>query len=732
MIRQVFIHALIVILICSGHCVGQERPNVLLITIDDLNDWIGCLGGHPQALTPNIDRLAERGMLFTNAHCAAPACNPSRGALFSGLMPNTTGVWSNGSKEIAKVHPADERMPAVFRKAGYRALGTGKLYHRGGKDEFDEYYAVEQRWSPFSRKRVQYSDGESASKGSGNPRHELKDSQGRNVVLPLNRMPSDRNPTTKEGESFDWGGFDLADDEFGDTKITDWAIAKLNDRHDTPLFLGVGYYRPHIPLWAPNRFFERFKTEPAQLPSYSASDLDDLSEIGKLRAREAVTAGSHSTVVEYDEWENAVAAYLACTTYIDEEVGRLLDALDESGLADNTIVILCSDHGWHLGEKEHWGKWTGWERSTNVPLIVVPPKTDAKKYSKPGVICQTPVGLIDLYPTLMEICNLDGPEILDGDSLVSTLKNPKAPFRPTTLTMFGKGNAALSSATLRYIRYAEGDEELYDLGADPNEWRNLAKKGSVDKSLSRMRAELNAHLAKYEVDANRVSASQLKWVGTYRKQENVPVPTEMLVNSDDEPDLDQGFTRLFNGSLDGWVARGGECTFEARGNVIVGECVPGSPSTYLCTEREDFEDFIFTAELKHEVDGNTGVMFRAKRKPGNGKSEQRETVFGPQCEMESYAKQRYWSGGIYGQSAGGWIYPMWLAQHNDVRHAVKPFGEWNRLTVEARGSTIKTWLNGVPAAHWETDESQEGYFGLQIHAGRKGKVHFQNVKVKEL
>jgi arylsulfatase A-like enzyme len=731
-IRRVLLPIVISCIVLSGHCVAQERPNVLLITIDDLNDWIGCLDGHPQALTPNIDRLAKRGTLFTNAHCAAPACNPSRGALFSGLMPNSTRVWTNGSKEIARVHPAEERMPAAFKKAGYRTLGTGKLYHRGGKDEFDEYYAVEQRWSPFTKKLVQYDEDELASKGSKNPRHLLKDIRGREVVLPLNRMPSDRNPTKKDGESFDWGSFDLPDAEWGDTKITDWAISKLNENREEPLFLGVGYYRPHIPLWAPRRFFERFNQQPVKLPPYSTSDLNDLSEVGKQRALEAVTAGSHSTVVEYGEWENAVAAYLACTTYIDEEVGRLMQALEDSGHADNTLVVLCSDHGWHLGEKEHWGKWTGWERSTNVPLIIAPPKAGGNRDTMPAASCDAPVGLIDLYPTLMEVCGLEGPDILDGDSLVPLLKNPKAHFRSSTLTMFGEGNASLSSATLRYIRYKEGDEELYDLATDPNEWNNLIASGKRGDALRRMRAELNSHLARYEAGANRVSASQLKWVGAYRKQENVPVPADMLVNVDNEPNLTKGFASLFDGTLEGWRSRGGDCTFEAQGNVIVGQCVPGSPSTYLCTEREDFEDFIFTAELKHEVDGNTGIMFRADRQPGTGKFEGREMVFGPQCEMEAYSKQRFWSGGIYGQSAGGWIYPMWLTVHENTRNAVNPIGEWNRITVEARGKTIKTWLNGVPAAHWVTDEYPSGYFGLQIHAGRRGEVHFRNIKVKEL
>ncbi|MDB4512149.1 DUF1080 domain-containing protein [Arenicella sp.] len=232
--------------------------------------------------------------------------------------------------------------------------------------------------------------------------------------------------------------------------------------------------------------------------------------------------------------------------------------------------------------------------------------------------------------------------------------------------------------------------------------------------------------------ANEIAESQQKWVPQYKKQPNVPKPEDMLINKDPEPDLSKGFTNLYNGrDLDNWTPRGGTCTFEAKGETVVGTCVKGSPSTYLSTKKDDYTDFVFTAELKYEVDGNTGVMFRAQYKAGEGKDKGKETVFGPQAEMEAFSKERYWSGGIYGQSAGGWIYPMWLETHEEVRNAMKEDG-WNRITIEAKGDTIKTWLNGVPAAHWKTDEYKKGFFSLQIHAGKEGKIHFRNLKVKEL
>ncbi|MCA9143694.1 MAG: sulfatase [Planctomycetaceae bacterium] len=469
-------------LLVSSQGIAETKPHVLFIAVDDLNDWVGCMNGHPQALTPNIDRLASRGVLFTNAHCAAPACNPSRAAVFSGRMPNVTGVWSNENAGIGKLAPDALLLSQAFARSGYRTLGTGKLLHNGGKAIFDEYFAVDQRWSPLSKEAAEYTKKELPTKGSHNPRHVTKDGQGKTVVLPLNRMPSDRAPNKASGESFDWGPFDVPDSDFGDTQITDWAIEQLERGSNKPLFLGVGYYRPHIPLWAPARFFERFKSAPGVLPQVKSNDLNDLSDSGKRWAIEPVTAGSHATVVEHNQWRAAVEAYLACVTYVDHEIGRLLDAFDNSAASENTVVVLWSDHGWHLGEKEHWGKWTGWERSTRVPLIVVPPKNRAEQFVK-NISCDQPVGLIDLYPTLIEMCEIASPDVLDGHSLVPLLREPEAANSEHVLTMFDQGNTSLRTGRWRYIRYADGSEELYDHQSDPNEWTNLA---SIDKHTKQM------------------------------------------------------------------------------------------------------------------------------------------------------------------------------------------------------------------------------------------------------
>jgi arylsulfatase A-like enzyme len=477
-------------LLLSAIAQSAPKPNVLFIVIDDLNDWIGCMDGHPQALTPNIDRLASRGVLFTNAHCASPACQPSRAAVFSGLMPKKTGVWSNESRSLAKLMPEAIKLPMPFADAGYRTLGAGKLIHNSSDSSFSDYYKVEQRWSPITKKQSEFTKKDLHTKGSDNPRHVVTDSKGREIVLPLNGMASDRKPNTKAGESFDWGPWDVPDTDFGDTQITDWAISKLKEESDKPLFLALGYYRPHIPLWAPKRFFERFKNDPGKLPPIKEDDLDDLSETGKKWAREPVTAGAHASVLKHDQWSKAIEGYLACTTYVDYEIGRLLDELDRSPHKDNTIVVLWTDHGWQLGEKEHWGKWTGWERSTKVPLIIAPPKNQSEDFASAGSRCEQPVGLIDLFPTLTDLCGVSPPEGLDGESIAPLLRDPTKKTGRKLITTFNPGNYSVRSERWRYILYKDGSQELYDHHADPNEWNNLAGNPEYGSVLNELRGDL--------------------------------------------------------------------------------------------------------------------------------------------------------------------------------------------------------------------------------------------------
>ena len=470
---------------------GSEKnsppPNILFISIDDLNDWVGFLDGHPQVRTPNMDRLAARGTVFTNAHCAAPICGPSRAAIFSGLLPTTTGIYNNG-QNIQKKRPGLVYLPQYFAKNGYSTFGAGKLLHKSSSGIFEKFFSTEQRWSPLSKKQVTYTKRELPSKG-GEPRHEIK-AGGKTIILPLNRMPSDRAPDDPKGESFDWGPFDVGDDEMGDGKITAWACERLRKKKEKPFFLAVGYYRPHIPLFAPRKYFEGYPEESISLPPVSEGDLDDLEAAGRKTALEAVTAGAHATVLKHGQWKAAVRAYLACVTFVDAQVGRLLEALEKGPHAGNTIVVLWSDHGWHLGEKQHWGKWTGWERSTRVPLLIVPAAGQPATKKWAGQRTPSPVSLVDLYPTLIDLAGLPGRENLDGRSIKPLLENPAANTGRAVVTTFGKGRHAVRARSWRLIRYEDGTRELYDLSSDPNEWKNLAGKAEHSRLEARLAAKL--------------------------------------------------------------------------------------------------------------------------------------------------------------------------------------------------------------------------------------------------
>ncbi|MEY4482876.1 MAG: Choline-sulfatase [Verrucomicrobiota bacterium] len=466
------------------------KPNVLFIAVDDLNDWIGCMKGHPHAKTPHLDRLASRGVLFTNAHCAAPVCLASRTAIFCGRYPDQTGVYSNWGKTKGKSPAKDLQLPLHFSAAGYETLGAGKLYHEGGEGCFDAYFGTEQRWSPFTNEQAKYTEEELPSKGSATPRHLIQSGPGnRDWALPLNGLPSERNADRIEGESFDWGPVNIEDGDMGDARITDWAISKLDEFREKPFFLGVGYYRPHIPLFAPQQDFDALPpVEDIQLPPVKPQDLDDLGPEGKRTAIDAITAGTHELVVKNNQWKQAVRAYLACITFVDRQVGRLIDQLDASAYADNTWIVLWSDHGWHLGEKEHWGKWTGWRQATRSPLIIVPPRRQA---AVRGKSCAEPVSLVDLYPTLIDLCGLPAKSGLAGVSLAPLIRNPELRTQRAVVTTFDPGNHALSTRDWRYLNYNNGEEELYDIKSDPHEWNNLARDKACLEKLTEMRQRLD-------------------------------------------------------------------------------------------------------------------------------------------------------------------------------------------------------------------------------------------------
>jgi len=417
-----------------GQAGAGNRPNVLFIAIDDLNDWIGCLGGHPDVKTPNLDRLANRGVLFTNAHCSAPACNPSRASLMTGILPSTSGVYHNPNPwRQSPVLKNAVTIPQHFMAHGYRAVGGGKIYHGAFPDppSWQEYFPSQKKNKP------------------DDPMPE-----GR----PLNGIP--------RASHFDWGPVPVEDEAMGDWQVADWAISELSKTHDKPFFLGCGFYRPHLPWYVPQKYFDMYPVDTVTLPNVKKDDLDDVPPLGKRMAK---PDGDHRKVLQHHQWRKAVQGYLASITFVDTCVGRVIDAFDRSNYKDNTIVMLWSDHGWHLGEKLHWRKFALWEEATHNVLMIVAPGV-----TKPRRRCSRPVTMLDLYPTLIDLCNLREKRELEGRSLVPLLKNPDAEWDRPALTTHGQNNHSLRTERWRYIRYSDGTEELYDHDKDELEWHNVA------------------------------------------------------------------------------------------------------------------------------------------------------------------------------------------------------------------------------------------------------------------
>lgn len=436
------IRTLVLFLSTMAVGVAADRPNVLLLSIDDLNDWTSCLGGHPQAKTPNIDRLAGYGTLFTRAYCQSPVCNPSRASLLTGRHPHSSGVYflSPDLKKAPALADLDT-LPERFAKHGYRTYGVGKIFHTGDQRFFQEY---------------------GGNMGGFGPRPKVKISQPHGHPL------------------WDWGAFPERDEDMPDYRIAAWAAEKLKsipENADAPFFMGVGFFRPHVPMYAPKKWFDLFPRDQIQLPLVKEDDRSDLSAYAIALTNEKHVSPEHAWVESAGQWEHAVQAYLASTAFADYCLGLVLRALDQSPHRDNTIVVLFADHGFHLGEKQRWAKRTIWEDGTRVPLIVLVPNFKA------GQRTDKPVQLLDIFPTLLDLAGLPADPQQEGHSLVPLLKNPQSAWPHVALSSFGRGNVAVRSEHFRYIRYLDGSEELYDHRNDPHEWTNLAAEEAVSHVL---------------------------------------------------------------------------------------------------------------------------------------------------------------------------------------------------------------------------------------------------------
>ncbi|MFT4691192.1 MAG: arylsulfatase A-like enzyme [Limisphaerales bacterium] len=411
---------------------AAEHPNVLFIAIDDLNHWVTHLGRNSQARTPNIDRLAKMGVTFRNAHCAVPACEPSRCALMGGRRPWTTGCYKNGHV-WKKYQPEGDGLSAQFLKAGYRVFGAGKIYHSM------QYHPAE--WTDYMSREGLSSNGPGVQKDDGYHKDKT-------------------HPDLKDEDLVDW-------------HTTDYCIERIQQKTDQPFFVACGLYKPHLPFVVPRKYYDAFPLDSIKLPPHMENDLADLPPAGLKMAN---PKGDHAKFLRSGRWKAAIQSYLATCTYTDMNVGRLLDALEASPNKDNTIIVLWGDHGWSFGEKQHWRKFALWEETTRMPFIWVAPGVTTA-----GTSSTRPVDLMSVYPTLCARTGIAKPDHVVGHNILPLLKNPNAAWKYPAITTHGRGNHAIRTETHRYIRYADGGEELYAVQADPYEWNNLAKKPETSK-----------------------------------------------------------------------------------------------------------------------------------------------------------------------------------------------------------------------------------------------------------
>ena len=420
-------------LLLSAVWAKPSRPNVLFIAIDDLNDWVSFLDGHPQAKTPHMDALAKRGRNFINAHCAVPVCSASRASVMSGIAATTHGSYELGPRY--EQLPALRDVPTIqryFKDHGYTTLSGGKVLHHD-----------------FNGRLTDDIDRSLGRKRSPRPRK------------PMSR------PANWSG-AWDWGAYPEQDAEMADIQLAQNAATALKENFDKPFFMSVGFFRPHVPLFVPPKWFELYDADKVVLPKNPRTDLDDLPK-NFLSINNYAVAPTHAEVVKSQSQRSLTHAYLASVSFVDHCVGIVLDALKSSPHAKNTLVVLWSDHGFHLGEKQHWAKRTLWEESTRVPLLIAGPGI------QPGKPCKEPASLLDLYPTLVELCNLPKASHLEGLSLVPQLRDPVQSRKKPVITSSYFGNHSIRSRNWRLISYEDGAKELYDHRTDPNEFHNLAK-----------------------------------------------------------------------------------------------------------------------------------------------------------------------------------------------------------------------------------------------------------------
>lgn len=424
----------------------SSRPNVLFIFVDDLNDWVGFLGGHPQTRTPALDRLASRSTVFERAYANATSCNPSRVSLLTGRHPASTGVYFN-NQPFRLAMPDAVTLPQHFRASGYEAVGFGKIFHPPNDPSQSS-----ESWDRIDRMEL---------------------------LAPIpHAPPMVSQPHGESSELVDWAGIDAPPEKFEEFEIARAGVEFLSEAHQRPFFLAIGFHWPHLPWYQPRTFLDRHPTAQVELPPYREGDLEDLPHEGRRRVPDG--GKFFESLRTAGKWKEAVGAYLGCVSAVDDCVGRLTAALEKGPNRDNTVVVFVSDHGIHLGEKSHFRKKTLWERTARVPLLVRQPgQTEGRR-------CRRVVQLVDLFPTLVDLCELGELDDLDGKSLAPLLVEPESPWDQAAVTTLRAGSHSVRTERWRYIRYQRGGEELYDHETDPNEWNNLAGDPATTEVVARL------------------------------------------------------------------------------------------------------------------------------------------------------------------------------------------------------------------------------------------------------
>ena len=556
---RAFLHLLGALsLFCATPAVSSVPPNVIVIICDDLNDSVEGMGGHVDAKTPQIQEIMQVGVRFTNAHCNAPICGPSRASLWTGLLPSTSGYYgfdqqSNDWRDFDILSDAITLMEH-FKANNYNVWGSGKIFHNGHDD--NSVFSVTPAGDGAGPSDFGPFPWDGVVPGSGNYTGE------QHPDMPTSSWgyyPSTTSLDNNPGDTIGYGNYDwaLKDGPFeytseggplgieGDVRdlmpdeiSAQWAEGKLGQTHSDPFLMVVGMNRPHAPFYAPKEFFDLFKdangNNTVSLPPLpSADDLADLPDIAKGRPFGALLdRGYQSGMNKYKQnygnganewWLNFIQGYLACVAFADHQVGVIWDALQASDYADNTIVIVTGDHGYHLGEKDHSSKTTPWEETTRVPLVIYTPemRPGGSLASVAGEECSAPVSLIDLYPTLNALCGMPADPnggvgknnmVLDGNDLtplleapingqwngpsvaLSHLHNARVDWPADTKSPWALNHHAARSENYRYIRYSDGAEELYDHSVDPNEWSNEAGNAAYAAEKAVMKQRLFASL----------------------------------------------------------------------------------------------------------------------------------------------------------------------------------------------------------------------------------------------